>query len=160
MAQRRLSRDDLDFETCCYVCDAGNASGLHISYFLDEEARRVVADYRPQPTHEGAPGAVHGGVLGAVLDDAMAWAVNTLTGSFGLTRRAEIEFSRIVRAGRRYAVTAWIEETGEGRATTAAEMRDAQGRVCSSMRGQFALISREEARALFARRGGTPDEGG
>ena len=155
MSRRRLTRDDLEIETCCFVCDPANEGGLQIPFFLDEEANRVLADYAPQPAHEGAPGIVHGGVLGAILDDAMAWAVNVLSGSFGLTRRSEMDFSRIVRAGDRYSVTAWISEIGKRRAATTAEMRDSQGRLCCSTRAEFALISHEEARLSFGRRSGT-----
>ena len=152
MARRPLTRDDLDFGTCCFVCDPENAGGLHVPFFVEEGEERVVADYVPAPGHEGAPQIVHGGVLGAILDDAMAWAVNTLTESFGLTQRAEIEFLRAVRAGSTYAIAAWIEEADAQRAVVAAELRDQKARLCTTMRGQFSLVSREEATRIFARR--------
>ena len=152
MARRRLTRDDLAVETCCFVCDPANEGGLHIAFFLDEESGRVQADYTPAPAHEGAPGVIHGGVLGAILDDAMAWAVNVLSGSFGLTRRGEIEYSRIVRPGQSYAVTAWISEIGQHRAATVAELRDSDDRVCCATKAEFSLISHEEARHAFERR--------
>ena len=154
MARRLLTRDDLTIETCCYVCDPENEDGLQVAFFLDEEAGRVTADYTPRITHEGAPGIVHGGVLGAILDDATAWAVNVLSGSFGLTRRTEIDFSRIVRGGKRYTVTAWISEIGKGRAATIAQLRDDENRICCSTRAEFALISHEEAQLAFERRRG------
>lgn len=161
MALRPLTRDDFEFETCCYVCDPANGQGLGVAFFVDEDASRVVADYRPVAEHTGAPGIVHGGVLGAVLDDAMAWAVNTLTDSFGLTQRAETEFLRSVRTGSTYAVAAWVEEVDEGRAVAVAELRDHRDRVCATMRGQFSLVTREEAARIFARRPeAAPDGGG
>ena len=152
MARRRLTRDDLAVDTCCYVCDPANEGGLHVAFYLDEEAGRVYADYTPTPVHEGAPGVIHGGVLGAILDDAMAWAVNVLSGSFGLTRRGEIEYSRIVRAGESYSVTAWISEIGKNRAATVAELRDSEDRICCATRAEFSLISHEEAKLAFERR--------
>lgn len=154
MARRLLTRDDLAIDTCCFVCDPANEGGLHIEFFLDEEAHRVLAEYTPAPTHEGAPGVIHGGVLGAILDDAMAWAVNVLSGSFGLTRSAEIEYSRIVRAGEQYSVTAWISEIGQRRAATTAELRDSEDRLCCGTRAEFALISHEDAKLAFERRHG------
>ena len=152
MARRRLTRDDLAVETCCYVCDPANEGGLGIAFYLDEEAGRVLAEYTPLATHEGAPGVTHGGVLGAILDDAMAWAVNVLSGSFGLTRRGEIEYSRIVRAGQSYSVTAWISEIGQHRAVTVGELRDSEDHLCCATKAEFSLISHEEAKAAFERR--------
>ena len=151
MPRRRLGRDDLDFETCCFVCDPANERGLGVAFFLDEEAGRVTAAWTPEAAHEGAPGIVHGGAVGAVLDDAMAWAVTMLTGALGLTRRAELEFAHAVRAGEGHAVAAWIEDRSEGRATAAAELRDASDRLCAASRGEFVLIPREQARERFAR---------
>lgn len=158
MARRRLTRDDLAVETCCFVCDPANEDGLHIEFFLDEEAGRVLAEYIPTPSHEGAPGVIHGGVVGAILDDAMAWAVNVLSGSFGLTRRGEIEYSRIVRPGSAYAVTAWISEIGKNRAATIAELRDSEDHLCCATKAEFSLISHEEARLAFERRAATGGE--
>ena len=158
MARRLLTRDDLDFETCCFVCDPANGRGLGVSFFVDGDARRVVAEYSPAAEHEGAPGIVHGGVLGAILDDAMAWAVHSLTPSFGLTQLAEIEFLRAVRAGATYGVAAWIEELDAEQAVVAAELRNPKDRVCTTMRGEFSLVSREEAVRIFARR--SEDGGG
>ena len=152
MVRRLLTRDDIEIETCCYVCDPANEGGLQIPFFLNEDTGRVTADYTPEAAHEGAPGIVHGGVLGAILDDSMAWAVNVLSGSFGLTRRSQMEFSRIVRAGHAYTVTAWISEIGKGRAVTIGELRDEEDRLCCSTRAEFALISHEEARLAFERR--------
>ncbi|MCY3881831.1 MAG: PaaI family thioesterase [Dehalococcoidia bacterium] len=152
MARRRLTRDDLAVETCCFVCDPANEDGLHIEFFLDEEAGRVLAEYTPTSAHEGAPGVIHGGVVGAILDDAMAWAVNVLSGSFGLTRRGEIEYSRIVRPGEPYTVTAWISEIGQHRAATVAELHDAEEHLCCATKAEFSLISHEEARLAFERR--------
>lgn len=155
MPRRRLTRDDLSVETCCFVCDPANEAGLHIAYYLEEDVGRVVAEYTPSGAHEGAPGVVHGGVVGAILDDAMAWAVNVLSGSFGLTRRGEVEYSRIVRPEQPYIVTAWISEIAQRRAATTAELRDAEDRICCASKAEFSLISHEEAQAAFARRDDT-----
>ena len=152
MTRRPLTRDDLAIETCCFVCDPANADGLHVAFELDEEAGHVIAEYTPTTAHEGAPHVIHGGVLGAVLDDAMAWAVNVLSGSFGLTRRGEVEYSRIVRPDERYTVTAWISEIGKDRAATVAELRDAEDHLCCTARAEFALISHEQAKLAFERR--------
>ena len=155
MSRRPLTRDDLSVETCCFVCDPANEEGLHVAFYLEEDVGRVVAEYTPRAAHEGPPEVIHGGVVAAILDDAMAWAVNVLSGSFGLTRRGEIEYSRIVRPGQSYTVTAWISEIGQRRAATIAELRDAEDRLCSASKAEFSLISHDEAQAAFARRGAT-----
>lgn len=151
MARRRLTRDNLAISTQCYVCDPTNEAGLHIAYFLDDKTGRVTAEYTPQDFHQGAPGIVHGGVLAAILDDAMAWAVNVLSGSFGLTRRTEIEYSRMVRTGESYSVTAWISEIEKSVAVAIGELRRSDGKVCCGTKAEFSLISQEEAQQAFER---------
>ena len=150
MTKRRpLTSNNFDFQTNCFVCNPSNTRGLHVAFFLEEEEQRVVAEYQPLVEHEGAPGIVHGGVLGAILDDAMAWAVNTLTNGFGLTQRAESEFLHPVRTGSTYMLSAQIKDSDSALAIAVAELRDTQGRLCTTMQAQFSLLSRKEAKRIF-----------
>ena len=75
----------------CYVCGPENPRGLRLAWSLDEDGA-VRARFRPDRTHQGWKGVVHGGILGALLDEAMAqWAVKnkkpTVTGKIEIRYR-------------------------------------------------------------------------
>jgi len=80
------------------VCGAENGSGLGVSFYAARG--RSLARACPGGAFQGFPGIIHGGVLAALLDDAMWYAVyslgkvGTLTGSLGIRYRNPVEPGR------------------------------------------------------------------
>lgn len=143
---RRPLTNTFDIATLCFVCEPRNPVGLRQQFYVDEDGRRVVADFTPAQEHSGAPNFAHGGVSMALLDEAMAWAVIAVSHRFGMTRRAEIEFLRPVRIGNVHHISAWLEDAAERRQVARAELRDAAGNVCVSARADYTVITIDEAR--------------
>lgn len=56
----------------CYVCGKKNPIGLAVDFVIDAEARSIRARFTPQNDHQGYENIVHGGILSALLDEAMA----------------------------------------------------------------------------------------
>lgn len=83
-------------ENRCFVCGPGNSSGLHLRFTGD--SRRVRGRFVAAKWHEGWEGTVHGGILAAVLDEAMAYLL-FLAGCRAVTARLEVRFRRSVVAG-------------------------------------------------------------
>lgn len=94
------------FETNCYVCDPANASGLRLDFYLDDERDVVTATARLGAEYSGAPTLVHGGVLAAICDDAMAWAAIALARRFALTAESRFRYAAPVPCGQELTVTA------------------------------------------------------
>ena len=74
MSLIRLHNDDWGYESNCFVCEARNERGLQIPFFHDTERGIVTAELTLSADFSGAPTMVHGGVVLAILDEAMAWA--------------------------------------------------------------------------------------
>jgi uncharacterized protein (TIGR00369 family) len=55
----------------CYVCGKDNPSGLRAVFEIDKDARTITGRFSPGPEHEGWQGIVHGGIVAALLDEAM-----------------------------------------------------------------------------------------
>jgi uncharacterized protein (TIGR00369 family) len=56
----------------CYVCGKKNPAGLAVDFEINEEARSIFGWFTPSHNHQGYEGIVHGGILSALLDEAMA----------------------------------------------------------------------------------------
>jgi acyl-coenzyme A thioesterase PaaI-like protein len=56
----------------CFGCGPANDQGLRIKSFVEGSA--VVASFTPAPHHHAYPGAVNGGIIGALLDCHSNWA--------------------------------------------------------------------------------------
>jgi acyl-coenzyme A thioesterase PaaI-like protein len=92
-----MLRDFVDSaENPCFVCGQHNPRGLHAHF--DVHPDRVVARWTPASEHVGWQGVVHGGVLAALLDEAMAYILFG-RGIMGMTGRMEIRYRSPARAG-------------------------------------------------------------
>jgi hypothetical protein len=56
----------------CFGCGDDNAIGLRLRFAPSGEG--VKASFVPGVDHQGFHHVVHGGIISAVLDEAMAWA--------------------------------------------------------------------------------------
>lgn len=117
----------------CFACGPGNPNGLHLHFTLRD--RGVRARFTPGPWHTGWSGVVHGGILAAALDEAMAYAV-FMTGQKAVTAQMETRFRAASERGDALVVEGWIERDHRRLAETAARvMRGDQ--VIAESSGKF-----------------------
>ena len=149
MPRRPLTNADWGFESSCFVCEPANPSGLRIPFFHDDDQGLVVADFRLGAEHSGAPHYVHGGVLLAILDEAMAWAAIALAGRFAVVQSTATTFDRPVRTGEPYRVEASVSDRSDTAVTARAAITDAGGRTCAEARARLVVLSAAAAGAAL-----------
>lgn len=149
MALRPLDNATWGFESSCFVCDKDNRRGLRIPFFHDDEAGTVVAELRLGAEMSGAPHHVHGGVLLAVLDEAMAWAAIAVAGRFAVVQSTATTFHRPVRVDEPHRVEASIHDHTDTAVTARAFVADAAGRRCAEGRARLAVMSSAVADAAI-----------
>ena len=77
----------------CFVCGENNPNGLRLSFEIDKEKQTLKTTFVASPTFQGWDGIVHGGILGTLLDEAMAKLVYEL-GYQAVTASIEIKFKK------------------------------------------------------------------
>lgn len=100
--------DTTDYQRC-FVCGQRNPYGLHLVFRLDQNS--IVADFQPREEHQGFPGIIHGGIVAAVLDEALGRT--SLLGDnqeWTMTGRLEIRYRRYVPYGPLLRVRARLDE--------------------------------------------------
>lgn len=144
---RPLSNDQWGFESSCFVCEPRNVGGLRIpfSHVIDDGVERVTASFALDEQFSGAPNYVHGGVLLAILDEAMAWATIAIGEKFAVTRETTSRFDRPVRLHREHRVEAWIERIDVASVSTRAHVVRADGKMCVEAHATFAVLGAEQA---------------
>ena len=145
MTREPLTNDRWGFASQCFVCEAKNPTGLRIPFFHDTEAGLVVADFTLTEAFSGAPNYVHGGVVLAILDEAMAWATIALLAKFAVTTRTTTTFARPIRVGAEHRVEASVTDNDEGAIATEARIFDVQGRLCATANATFAALDLRQA---------------
>jgi len=137
----RLSNDQWGFESNCFVCEERNGSGLRIPFFHDRDSEQVFAEFSLNDAFSGAPAYAHGGVVLAILDEAMAWATIALEQTFAVTVETSSRFRQPVRIGERYQVHARVVgDDGAGTLSCEAEVVGAGGAVCATAAARFVAL--------------------
>lgn len=141
MPVRALTNAAWGFDTSCFVCEPANPRGLGIPFFHDDDSGVVTAEFRLGAEFSGAPHYVHGGVLLAVLDEAMAWAAIAVAGRFAVVQSTATTFDRPVRIDETHRVEATVQDHTDTAVTARAFIADATGRRCAEGRSRLVVLS-------------------
>ncbi len=141
----RLHNEDWGFESSCFVCEPRNDAGLQIPFHHDTGRDVVVGSFNLGNAFSGAPTYVHGGIVLAVLDEAMAWAAIAVAHKFAVTAETTTQFTGPVRVGRPYVVEAHLTSRTEDRLAAAAVVRDGDGAVCAEATATFVILGSAQA---------------
>jgi acyl-coenzyme A thioesterase PaaI-like protein len=124
----------------CFACGTLNAHGLHLE--LHTAADRCWTRLTLSDRFEGWEGIAHGGILAAILDEVMAWALVDHD-LWGLTARMSVDFRRPVRVGQPILAEGWVSSVARrGR------LIDTAGRIVDAATGE--LLATAEARYIGA----------
>lgn len=130
---------DHPLQNNCFACGRGNADGLQLEFFFDEDARTAFCKFNLPAKYQGPPGHAHGGIIATILDEAMG-KVNKLRNVLALTRSMNVEYLKPVPLGKDLTVTG-REERVEGRNhINAAEITDESGALLARSVGTFVAI--------------------
>lgn len=115
----------------CFVCGRENALGLRARWTADRTAGEVRSQVTVAESFNGYPGVVHGGIVTALLDEAMARTA-LLAGGFEdllVTGRLTVTFRQPTPTGQPVVVVARIARRSGSRTQAQAELRLADGTV-------------------------------
>ena len=89
----------------CFACGTLNTGGLQLD--LHMEAGRSWTELTLDRRFQGWDGIAHGGIICAILDEVMAWAL-VAEDHWGVTARMHVEFKRPVEIGRPIRGDGWV----------------------------------------------------
>ena len=133
----------------CFACGELNDRGLRLSLHAGEDG--CWTELTLDPAFQGWEGVAHGGILCAILDEVMAWAVIGRD-TWGVTARMTVDFKRPVAVGRRLRAEGTV--TGRTRRIfrTAGRILDAEtGEVLATGEGTYVAAPPERLAELKAR---------
>jgi uncharacterized protein (TIGR00369 family) len=138
----------------CFVCGRDNPGGLRARWESDRASGEVRATVAIAERFNGYPGITHGGILTALLDEAVVRTA-LLHGGFDdllVTARIEVAFRRPTPTETPVTVVARILRRSSGRAQAEAEVRLPDGTVTAHAEALLARPSPDVAAAWAAER--------
>jgi acyl-coenzyme A thioesterase PaaI-like protein len=126
----------------CFVCGKENKIGLNIDFKIKKN-KSVVAKVTPNENYMGFKGVLHGGVISAILDDAMDWAIYAKIGEYFVTSSMTVKFKNPGPIGEELTVEGFCDYN-EGKISkiqrAKAILKDKNGNIIAHSEGKFFKI--------------------
>ena len=129
----------------CFGCGAHNRIGMHLRFMVDE-AGTVHATLRLAKRFQGPHGFVHGGVIAAILDEAMSKAIHASRDGaniMALTRHMETEYLRPTPLGATLTLQGRQDRVEGRKHFCSATLTDQTNHLLARGKALFIAIDRE-----------------
>jgi uncharacterized protein (TIGR00369 family) len=95
----------------CLVCGLKNPFGLHTAFY-ELDNREILAVFKPREEHQSYPGRLHGGIVSAILDEAIGRAIMIHSDGevWGVTVDLQVRFKKPVPLGEELRIIGRIEK--------------------------------------------------
>lgn len=98
-------KHNLEDDHHCFVCGEKNPAGLHLKFALCDG--KIRSEFVPQKIFQGYKDIVHGGIIAAILDEAMVKAA-LMRGIPAVTAEITVRFKNPLMAGEKAIIEAEI----------------------------------------------------
>jgi acyl-CoA thioesterase FadM len=144
MPAKRIDLPKLVNHTC-FVCGTANPIGLNLHFYYEDNG--ICTDISLGQYYAGWENMIHGGIITALLDETMAWAVIYFKRSFFVTRKIEVTYLNPVLIDTPLHVKAGLMHEHEKKdhfIRGTAELSGQQGEILAKARGEFVLLTKEK----------------
>jgi len=115
----------------CFACGEKNEAGLKLKFEYDPASKTATTCFTPQRKHQGYRGITHGGIIGLVLDEAMAQAA-IKSGLNAVTAELCFRLKNAAETDKPLYCKATINEVSGKLAKASAVINDSAGRVIAT----------------------------
>ncbi len=146
--KRTLPRD-----LTCFICGRDNPFGLKLCFEAIDELN-VSARFKAADHLIGFKEMMHGGIISAVLDDAMDWALYNSTQKLYVTSELTVNFKKPAPVNQDLKVLATSQREPGSRVRkieyAKAVLMDSDGEIIAEAKGKFFQITEERTKELLS----------
>ncbi|MBK7091650.1 MAG: PaaI family thioesterase [bacterium] len=124
----------------CFVCGPDNPIGLNLKFL--SEGNRAWTEFQPDRRHEGYKGILHGGIIGAILDEVMIKAA-LAQGIICVTASMEIRYKAPANLTSRFHFEAFVTKIRGRIIETSGLMTDETGKLIAESTAKYMTVTPE-----------------
>jgi acyl-coenzyme A thioesterase PaaI-like protein len=128
----------------CFACGPSNPIGIHMRFDRNADGEGVFARLELAPAYQGWRGIAHGGIVMALLDEAMAYAAG-FAGHRGVTAQVSARFRKPVPLEQPIEVRGRVTWQRRNVLGVEASILDGAGNVLARAEGSFVSRGRLDA---------------
>ncbi len=140
----------------CFGCGRDNPEGMRLKFKHDESSHRFVAHFKLGRRFTGPPRHAHGGIIAAILDEAMS-KPSKLLNVLAPTSELTVRYLKPVPLGQRLTASGWEVRVRGREHLRAAELRNERDELLATARGTFKAVDPERMMSKFLNRQGNTD---
>jgi uncharacterized protein (TIGR00369 family) len=134
---------DLIDEGMCFVCGQANPVGLKIHFDVDSDGLVIEGRFVPRPEHQGYKGIMHGGLVSALLDEAMVKLLWD-SGIPAVSAALNVKLLRPVAVGKPIVIRGWVDTLKGKVILTGAAIEDERGTLLAEAKGTCMRVPSKE----------------
>jgi acyl-coenzyme A thioesterase PaaI-like protein len=128
----------------CFACGPSNPIGMHLHFDRNADEEGVLARIELAPLYQGWRGIAHGGIVMALLDEAMAYAAG-FAGHRGVTASVSARFRKPVPLEQPIEIRGRVTWQRRNVLGVEATILDRAGNVLARAEGSFVSRGRLDA---------------
>jgi len=127
----------------CFACGKDNPQGMKLNFYLEEESRRAICEFKLSRNYQGPPGHAHGGIIATILDEAMGKAAR-FHSAHAVTADLRIEYKKPIRVNTEIVVEGFVARCDGRQLYHEGEIRNEAGDLLARGEGRFVIIDLEK----------------
>ncbi len=129
-------REYIPYSKSCFVCGEENPLGFRLEFY--KEGNEVRAEVVIPEHFIGYKGYAHGGIVSALLDEAMSWAASIFGGErlLYMTVEINVRFKKPVPVGKKLLLRGWVADKKRSLVYTESSL-SLEGTELASGKGKF-----------------------
>ena len=129
----------------CFGCGESNAAGLRLKLRMEDEC--LATEFVPREEHQGWPGIVHGGVIGALLYEVLEnFAYHR--GATTMMKSSETRFRSPAQTGKKILVRSWLVGQSRRNMEVAASLTREDGGLIAEGTATLVVLSNRQRERL------------
>lgn len=126
----------------CFICGEENPAGLQARFYVDDDM--VKASFTGAEHHCGFANVMHGGIVAALLDECMGWAVSRKIHRMCFTGELTVRYLKPAPADRPLTACAECVKANRRLSTARSWLVDDEGTEYARAEGRFIPLSVED----------------